>query len=101
MTTDGIQMICEKRHHLGESDIFYPAVFCHVCRERIAKATEGNAYWDGFGNMPGNPEAFYATRWPICFAHKRCDRAMKGGILWMELREFVRLLAANLDGEQG
>lgn len=93
----GVRMVCEKRHHQGEPDIFYPAVFCAVCRERIAKASEGNAYWDGFGDLSRGPEAFYASRWPIFFAHKRCDRAVKRNVLWMGLRDFVRHLAANLD----
>lgn len=101
----GIAIICEKRHHLGEPDVFYPTVFCRFCRERITRATSGNAYWDS-PDFAGGPAKFYATRWPMFFAHKSCDgytRAIEQQrgerFYWMELKEFLRHLCENLATE--
>lgn len=68
-----ICVIWEKRHHLGQSDIAYPAVFCDLCGLRIEDAKEGNYSWAN----PPEGQDWYAFRAETFFCHKRCGNRFK------------------------
>lgn len=90
-----VAMVCEKNHDKSEPDVFCPAVFCRICGERIVQAKAGNVYWRL--DFTGPLERFYTERWPVTFAHKKCDRAVRpAGVYWMPLEDFVTFLARTL-----
>lgn len=69
-----IKIICEKRHHIGECDISYPAVFCDACGERITNAAEANYYWRPDYDM--KEDSFYDQKHDVFFLHCECDGKM-------------------------
>lgn len=70
-----IKMICEKRHHLGEEDGNYPAVFCDVCEKRIVDAA-GAGYYYKYEQLK-NDEDYYDLKSDVYFIHHDCYFRMK------------------------
>lgn len=110
-------MICEKRHHKGEHDISYPAIFCDLCAVRIDDPSQANYCWNHLDEGPGD---YYNRKSVPIFLHKKCnvkinsmERANQGkhfliktefgvlntediGVQWMSLECFPFFLGRNL-----
>lgn len=71
-----IKVICEKRHHLGESDIFYPAVFCDVCGKRIADGNMANYCYTV--DYDCTKDEFYEKQHDIYYIHVECSAKLTG-----------------------
>ena len=67
-----IKMICEKRHHLGESDINYPVVFCDICSKRIADAANAGYYYRHDNPASNDEDAYYKMKSDVYFLHHDC-----------------------------
>lgn len=86
-----IKVICEKRHHLGESDIFYPAVFCDACGKRITDGDMANYCYTP--NYDCTNEEFYNQQFDIYYIHVECCAKLHA--LSTQRKEPVRINTAN------
>lgn len=77
-----IRIVCEKRHHKGEPDISYPAVFCDICDERIKDAREGGYFWNHPLEKSDGSEyegdQYYEVRSEPFFLHGTCNARLYG-----------------------
>ena len=84
-----IRMVLQIPHNRGEPTIWYPAVVCDHCGERIGDANDGNAEW-----RPDDVEG------RVFFTHKRCTRGFRGadqaGWHWQPLSAFAIYLERNM-----
>lgn len=70
-----IRIICEKRHHLNETDMSIPVIFCDLCGKRITDASKANFCWRVDSSL--SEEVYYDQKCPVYFLHCECSRRVR------------------------